>query len=210
MAAGTNAKLPNSAIKAAAKEVADDGADAAPESSGGGFRALVFALVLLDLVALGGFAYLRFKRNGDIEKSIAKADSELARLKRDLVNLDDTVRRIQREKVQQVDDPGTLLNRVATRFGIADSLKSDKPQTIPFAKTAYEETTVRFTFLNRSSYDFAGDQGIMNFFTEVQNANPSIQFKEITFGDRQPGVGNDKWELKGGVVRVLKPKPSTE
>jgi hypothetical protein len=126
----------------------------------------------------------------------------LDRLKPKLVNLDETVRRIQRDSVQKVADPGTLLSSVASRFGISDSVNTGKPLTAPFGK-GYEETTVDFTFRGRASYNFVE---IMGFFVAVEKANPSIQIKEINFGDRLPGIGVNMWEVKSGKVRVIKPK----
>lgn len=202
MASTTNAKLPSSAVKAAAKDVAkDDDADAAAPSGAGSFKTLVIVLVVLDLLAGGAWAWLKFSRNGALNDSIKKNRANLVRLKTDLVNLDETVRRIQRDQVQQVLDPGTLLSAVAANNGLADSLRTDKPLKSKFGRN-YEEHTVKFTFTGRASYDFAG---MLRFLTAVEKANPTVQIREIDLGGRQTGAGNNMWEVKTGTVRVLKP-----
>ena len=206
MATGKNAPLASSAIKAAAKDVEkekDGGEPALSDPGARGFKILLWLLIVVDLAAVGGYLWLKFGRNGEREAAIKQSENLLVRLKPKLVNLDDTVRRIQRDQVQKVADPGTLLVSVAGKYKIADAIVADKPLTSPFGKSGYEETTVRFTFRNRSSYKFSE---ILPFFTDVEKANPSIQIKEINFGERLPGEGNNMWEVKQGLVRVLKPK----
>ncbi len=208
MADGNRNPLASSAIKAAAKDVEnvkDGGEPALSDPGARGFKILLWLLIVVDLAAVGGYLWLKFGRNGEREAAIKQSESLLLRLKPKLVNLDETVRRIQRDQVQKVADPGTLLVSVAggPNFRIADAIVADKPLTAPFGKSGYEETTSRFTFRNRSSYKF---NEILSFFVAVEKANPSIQIKEINFGERLPGEGNNMWEVKQGVVRVLKPK----
>jgi hypothetical protein len=202
MATASNVKLPSSAVKAAANDVAQEDREG-PAKTAGGFKSLVIALIVLNVAAAGGYAWLRFGWNGKLAKSNEMSLSQLSRLKTDLVNLDEAVRRIQRDQVQQVQDPGTLLSTVATTAGLSDALRTDKPLESKFGRTNYTETTVRFSFTGRASYEF---KGMLKFFTDVEKANPTVQIREINFGDRTQEKGVNMWEVKQGVVRVLKPQ----
>jgi hypothetical protein len=61
-----------------------------------------------------------------------------------------------------------------------------------------------FKFISRASYEL---EGMLKFFINVEKANPTVQIREIDFGQRvPPDIGKNMWEVKTGVVRVLKPK----
>jgi hypothetical protein len=200
--AASDMKLSTSAVRAAAKDVADEqDKDAPAKARSGGVRNLVLGLILLDVLGIGGFLYLRYERNGEKEKAISRARAQIKNLKTQLVFIDDMARRIERDKVQQVDDPGVLMQTVAqSGFKLSGNLVTAKGMTSRFGKTNYDETVVRFHFNERQSLDF---DGMLGFFIAVENANPSVQFTEIDFGDRRPGVGSNMWEIKSGSVRVL-------
>ncbi|HYC76219.1 MAG TPA: hypothetical protein VEI02_01215, partial [Planctomycetota bacterium] len=154
--------------------------------------------------------YLRFGRNADLEKSIRTGVRQLSTLKTDLVNLDATAQRISREKVQTVKDPGHPIGLLAANYQIADDVRIEKPVENRIAKSNYVETTVKFTFMKRSSYALFGtpgtnERGLLDFFNDIEKANPAIQIKEIDFGPRQPEDKSGKWEVRSATVRVLKP-----
>jgi hypothetical protein len=203
--AGT-AKLPAPVQQSRAPAPASAKAAASAPSSGGGgaagtFKLLVWLLVILNVVAAGGWAYLKFFKNGDAEKNLTTSRRRLVNLQGDLDVLQSTVRSIAANGINEVEDPGGLISDVAKPLGLSDAIQYGSIQQQRFYRTSYTEKWVKVTFLGKRIYKF-GD--VVRFLTLIEAANPTVQIKEIDFGKRYPQtIGTNGWTPTTATVRTL-------
>ncbi len=200
--ATTATKLP--AAAPAAKPAAPSAAprsdtDPAVASGLGFFKVMVWLLVLIDLGGGGFFAWLHF-RNRDLSAVVSSAAHRVVTEKADLVNLEAVVRKIQQENINVVEEPVTLVSGVAKTLGITEFVQITKASGQNFGKTNYYETTVPIVFLFRAGYRFSD---CLSFLKQVENANPTVQIKEVDFGKRQNAIGLDEWHPVRATVRIM-------
>jgi hypothetical protein len=188
----TRGALPVAAMKSS---------DAGSSSSAGGFKLFAWLLIILNVLAVGGWLYFKFFKTQQALRTLDTNRRQLMNLNSDLTTLHSTVSVISTGKMSEVEDAGRLVGDLATKLGIRSKLDISPQTKQPFGKSSYVEKSVKVTFLNSLGYTF---QDIILFLTALESANPTVQIKDMDFGKRQPPtIGSDQWQPRVATVRVL-------
>jgi hypothetical protein len=185
--------------KAAAAAVASGGGGGGGGTSG--FKLFVWLLAILNVAAAGGWAWFKYSKTEETQRTLATTRRQLIKLETDLDLLHGTVQGIARDGVNEVSDPGKLIGELSTALGIRDYLLISPVSSQKFHRTNYTEKSVKVTFLQKKVYKF---NELVLFLTTLEKANPTVQIKDMEFGLRTPATtGSDTWIPTQCTVRVL-------
>jgi len=180
--------------------------------SDGGLKVLAYALIGLNVVIFGLYLYISNVMATNLNKKANDITRDLATTKTKIHAVCDTADRINLDKITEVTDLKELVTaalRDIPKMGggtVYDDMSVNKAAA-PAAVQGALETTVRVQVNNKTGYPF---KDFMTVLGRIEDANPSVQIREVDFGKRElsrPDDMPDTFRPTSFVVRVLSKKP---
>lgn len=173
----------------------------ATSGSHGSTKAIVTILLILNVLALGGFAYLSLIMSRNVQDSLKRSKLQLIRLKEQTEVLARAADSIKDQNQAPVSVPVELITQVARDFKLQDKVKASKSRNVRWKKSnIFEEQTVEVQFLDKEGYVW---RELHRFLNGIEATNSKVQIKSINFGQRDDG--GDTWRPLSMTVRVFTP-----
>lgn len=170
---------------------------------GGGLKALVIMLIVMDLAAGGAYAYLTLVKGKEVEKSRASAQRKLFKVRENGVQISQAVVELSRASTEDVSDPQTPALSAAMELKIDEYVKVRQGPKKRFARSdVFEEHLVTITWIQKNGYKF---KDLIDFHKRIEAKNPKVQIQRINFGKRDD-TEESWWRPISSTVRVFKPK----
>lgn len=176
----------------------------------GAFKRWVITFLVLDLLALGGFLYVKLVVSREADKTYNQAERHMLLTTRRVRQLNQLVSTISSAQIAAIADPGPLIAKVAEAMSRGGGELKFKDQISVGSPTdrrwneSYEEVIVPVTFYSSNGYLF-GD--LVRFLQRIEKKNPRILIREMDFGERQAGA--DQWRPQSRALEVRTFRPST-
>jgi hypothetical protein len=179
----------------------------AEKSGGKGLKSLISIILMADLALLLFLGYLWFIERESVKSDLAKAQNDVKRIKRDVLEYKDALGQVIKEGIKDTTQPATYIKLQLEQAGIdLASLEpmDTTPQLAPVREAQnYAEQTWRVrakTGKDRSLYPMAV---ILRACELIERGNPKFKVKEVNLGEREPGFDKDLWAFDSIVVRKI-------
>ena len=181
----------------------DGDADVKGKGTGGGLKALVIVLIVMDLLAAGTYTYLNLVQGKKVEKARTTAKKKLLKIRKNSLQIAEAVRQLSKASTGDVSDPQTPAFAVAEEMEITQFMLIRQGAKRRFARSdVFEEHIVTITWRDKNGYRF---EDLINYHKSVESKNPKIQIKRINFGKRDD-TPDSWWRPTTTDIRVFKPK----
>jgi hypothetical protein len=181
-------------------------AEAKKASSGGSMKALVYLVLILDVLALGGWLYVKYSMNRKAQNELKTAESNLRSLKERGETGAAIVQKLVRENAQSISQPQDIINKVFRDHEILDQLanvSTGLPRSFR-PNENYEEVVVSVNWAQKAGYALTD---LVRVLKAIEDTNPMVQIKDMDFGKRDI-VGPTElksWRPTKMTVRILRP-----
>lgn len=188
------------------KKKADDGGDVKSKGPGGGLKAFVIMLIVMDLVAAGAYGYLTLVRAKTVTKSRTTARNNLLRVKRGGEEVYQALTQLKSARSEKVADPKTPILKSAQQMNIGQFLTVQNPTRKRFGGADnWDEWNVNVQFREKRGFKF---KDLIAFCQSIESKNSKAQVMSLNFNKRDE-TEESHWRPTAMVVRVFKPRDTT-
>jgi hypothetical protein len=181
-------------------------AEGASSSTGNSMKALVYLVLFLDLLALGGWLWVKYSLQSKATSELRSAETAVRALKERGETGLVIAQRLANENAQSISQPQDIINKVFRDHNILEQL-GPMSTGLPRAfrpNENYEEVTVSVNWAQKSGYAL---DDLARILKAIEDTNPMVQIKDMDFGKRELVRAEEKrvWRPTKMTVRILRP-----
>ena len=174
-------------------------------SSGSSMKWLLILILLLDLVFLAGWLYIRYGVRRSAQKDVERAERRILTMARDGQLTAALSSRLSTEKAQSISQPVDLVNTVLRKAKLLDKIKVQPSTWGPYrGNSNYEEQKLGLQITYGEGLKLEDLTTIMRV---IENTNALVQIHDMDFGNRDLVDPGEPvwWRATRMTVRVFRP-----